>query len=899
MPTFATTKCAAKLTAASTGIIDKNQLKALFDEVDARRADQSTAEVAAKAAKTFTDQKAYEAFNAKRTALWNAKKKVELKNRAQSLMSASRQSGTAHESLFKLMGKDAKHLSPSKALEAIPTGATESGIGTGDNANAYRTTLQATEKAWLRDSLKREKIGKYATSGVYDRAIDEAQERLNTTDPVAAKNLPMSEFKKLNPEDQKGVSRVAELYNESLDRMRERIAAEGGHVPKREGYMGEQTHTREKIRSASTPGKFRLAASATTKDEDAYVGDLTKWIDARGTARNLVRTGRLSESESIDPEKFSKSLWEIFTGSIRKDPHGDGLTGQSGNIAAEAEKARILEFKDAASFSAYREKYGAGSKWESMNQQIDHMQHTATTLHFFGPSAAKNLTDVRDSMLLDLREQRAQAKEAGKNQLADRLKSQEDELNNSSAEKYMDAYLGKSNDPCNITADKITGMALALNRIAMLGGAVFSNLTSVYTHFLSSRHVGVGLLQSSMGPLFTAGQRLSGAEFNSWVRRSGVQMSAQLGQTALDLTNGHFEPGRMIKNAENVFFNMTGLTPMMNGIRASYVAGVANELAHNAGVAFDQLPGNIRRNLADYNIGSKEWDVLRAHAVTKFDGWDVMASDLVRNAPDEAFHAMTGSTSALSVKAARLDLEAKLANLYRDGADYASVTHNLKTGLILDNLVGHGNIARLTTQFATFPLAHGQLVLQRALKSQSFPAFLFKTLGGLTMTGMLAYTLRNLAKGQNPMADPDLWDNSRGKSTEAWARMLTAGAGSAGVGGIASDLLFSQTYQNGRGSSLQTMLGPTGSNVTQAIKFAYDGIEKGKINGAQALKWAQGNTPFVNAWWIRPMINYGLAYGLEEQLNPGSIHRMNKAATENGNPFWLDPEQNSNPSPFR
>jgi hypothetical protein len=38
---------------------------------------------------------------------------------------------------------------------------------------------------------------------------------------------------------------------------------------------------------------------------------------------------------------------------------------------------------------------------------------------------------------------------------------------------------------------------------------------------------------------------------------------------------------------------------------------------------------------------------------------------------------------------------------------------------------------------------------------------------------------------------------------------------------------------------------------------------------------------------------------LEEQLNPGSIHRMNKAATENGNPFWLDPEQNSNPSPFR
>jgi hypothetical protein len=127
--------------------------------------------------------------------------------------------------------------------------------------------------------------------------------------------------------------------------------------------------------------------------------------------------------------------------------------------------------------------------------------------------------------------------------------------------------------------------------------------------------------------------------------------------------------------------------------------------------------------------------------------------------------------------------------------------------------------------------------------------------------------------------------------------MLSAGAGSAGVGGIASDLLFSQTYQSGRGSALQPLAGPTGSNVAQTIKFAYDGIEKGKINGAQALKWAQGNTPFVNAWFLRPVINYGLAYGLEEQLNPGVLHRMAQSAKQSGDPYWLNPETNSNLAP--
>ena len=1151
---FSTTKCAIELSHAANGVIPKEQLDALFQKVDARKAEQSIKDVAQAAAKGFEDKAAYQAFSAKRTEIWNVKKRGELSNRVKTNMQPSRVKGSAHSVLMKIAGKDAEHLSPAKALEAIPAGSTEAGIPTRDNADAYRKTLQESVKGWLRGNIKSAKLTGYL-KGHFDGAINEAMEFQNTTDLEARAKLPMADFKNLSAPDQAAITKLAGFYVQALDRCTEHVAAEGGYIPKREGYVGEQTHDRQKIRNASTPGRVRISSTTTVKDQRAYTKDLVQMLSADGTAKNLQKLGRLPDDKAIDPSEFSRSIWEVMTTGIRKDTDGS-LTGQAGNIAAEAEKARILEFKDAQAFTAYAKKYGIGVKHEAINAQIDRLMHTAATLHFFGPSAKLNFERVvaeteqglraklghlsnkstttpnkeqsningsarsqdhaagaragnpeaaahlvregagtgkaergssREERRRDLvdayeevstrlgkkvagsglpadaeplqsgaehdvfksgdrvykilrapedygitpepggvsdpasylerhhlqnsefgddikwegvnefgqtvvsqphiegetptpkesnelmrshgfepthpeTEAQARARESGNEasitewkkgdirvsdaesynflkdangkvrpiDLAmsrkpsampapeeapgpydhlsneakaaeyDRTLRQIDELNSSRADSYMETYLGVGHDPSNQTIKKATGLVLAWNRVSMLGSAFYSNLTSVYTHYLQTNYAGVPHLQSFMGPLFTAVKRLSSDDYNAFLRRSAIATSAHMGQSLLDIAGGgQFEPGSMIKRWENNFYNLIALTPLINSIRASYVASVSGEMAAHSHVEFNDLPVGMRRNLADYAIDGRGWDILRQHAVSQFDGWNVIASDKVRSAPDEAFHSLAGSTSPVAVNGARLDLEAKLANLYRDGADYASVSHDLKTELLIKNLVGDSNVMRLTTQFSTFPMAHGQKVLQRAFKSQSFLPFLFKTLGGLTLTGMLNTTLRQTIQGKQPLSNPDLWSDDRGKSALAWGRLVTSGASAAGVGGIASDLLFSQSYQGGVGSGFQTLLGPTGSNVVQAMKFMYQGIETGQINGAQAMKWAQANTPFVNIWWLKPMINYGLMYGLEEQLHPGTFSRMEQNAKTSGAPYWLPPTQYANPSPVQ
>jgi hypothetical protein len=885
---FASTKCATNLAAAAKGIISDSDLQNLFKSIDARKTEGQADAIAKEATQRFVDQKQYQAFNEKRTAIFNTRA---YKGRMEPTVQRWIKSGMA----------------PHKALEAYTLGSSgDPGIGTRDNPATQRDHLQQRQKNVILATLKKEKLDSYVLdkNQAFDQPIREAWQMANTTDPRDKAALPMTEFRKLKPDQQTAVTRTAQLLDGQLGELRNMAAQEGTFIAKRDGYMGEQSHDRMKIRNASRAGKLTLTDRATEADRAAYVRDISRWMDYDGTRSNLVRTGRMGIFEDLDRDKFNNSLWDVFATGIRKDPHGGGLTGFGGNISAEAEKARILEFKDAASATAYNKKYGSGSLWQSHMDQVDHMAHTIITSRYLGPSAEANFQKLISKTGIGMRDKLAALRsgDAGlspedRTKEINRTLKQTDQLQNSHAQDYLDAYLGITKSPGNMTLARVTDNVMSIQRMGLLGSSIFSQLSALFPAFLQSRYAGVGMLQSAFGPLFTALQRMGKEDLQDFIRRQGVGMEGALGHLHSSLIGNDYNPGSLMKNMEAKFFKGVGLTKWNDVLAASHVMALSNEMAHNAGLKFDQLPFAIRRHLGDYNISPAEWDLIRKYAPAKFNDFDVLASDKLRSIPDAEMNAATGKSTAFAANGSRLDLEAKLGNLFQDSSDYARVQHDLKTSQLIPHgirgTVG-GDALRLTMQFATFNFAHGQRVLQRQWKSSSFPEFLFKTLGGLTMTGVMAYTLRQLAAGRNPMANDDLWSGAdKVKQCEAWGKLLTAGAGQAGVGAMLGDLLFSQTYNNGRGDGLQSILGPTGDDAVQLSQFGHDAILKGKLDADQMMRFAQGHTPFANIWWIKPFVNYGLMYGLEEQMNPGVLKRMERASKQAGDPYWLPPSQNA------
>jgi hypothetical protein len=904
---FSESKCGIQLSQAAAGILSKTELNQLFGQIDHQRLQTQASKAVSNVAGKFLDQHAYQASLDRRTAIFNKMRQTEMTSRLREWIKQGVPAGKAEAGM-------------------VAGDSGRSGLGFQDNPADRRDKMQRREQILIHSQLKKEKLEKYAMAPGYDAAVDEAQERQNTTDPQAKSQLPMTEYGKLKPHEQKAVERIAELYNQQLDRLRGNASNVGALISKREGYMGEQTHEKGRIRNADRAGKNFIHDMPTEEARRAWSKDMDGWLDMDKTRASLVKQGRLGVLEDLDPAKFKDRLWDIFAGGPRRGGSPEGAKeagakmGSGGNLLAEAEKARVLEFKDAKSFSAYRAKYGKGSKWISHLGQIDNMAHTIETLRTLGPSPENNFMKARETIADELSRQKDElrAKNAPDSDLL-KVQNNLDSMSQgakdgkvSTGHRYLADYLGS--DPVGHKSwwDHLTDSIMAFERVTNLGGSLFSALPSFYTSALESSRYGGGilpaaarttigattnLLHKSFGTLFGILGSLPPTEKMEWARQYGVGMDAAHGQIkAAVLGRQQWAPGSTWAKFENKFFNLVGLPQFLDSVGTQHVADISGKIARQFGNTFDKLPPEMARTLRDYNISPQEWELIRKYTGHEFNNLHtVVSADGMREAPLDEVKSTLGVKSDFAANAAKQDIEDKLASLHADSADIGRVFHNFKTGQIIKGLVGDSPLSRLTMQFATFNFAHGQRVLWRHYNERSKMDFAFKVLGGLTLTGMLAYTARQILQGKNPTANPELYDNSDpSKMGEAWAKYAGAGAGQAGVGGMVGDLLFSQTYNNGRGSALQPLAGPAGDDAMQLFQFAHDATGKGKIDSDQMLKFAQGKTPFANVWWIKPLINYGMMYGIHENLNPGTLERSEQHAKQSGDPYWAPPSQYAN-----
>lgn len=879
---FADTQCAVKLSDAAKGVISSADLKQIFDNVDARKGQDSFQKIAAEAAGTFLSQKRFEAIKAKRNAIFNLAAQKKIMSDADLL----------HKS----------GMSYAKAFQAQPAGEfAHLGSGSRLNAETQRAAIVIREQGRLTGDLKKAGVMKAAKTTSLDGHVNTAMRSL-APKATGIGHVDMKALDALHPSLRAQVMKVAQLRVESATRMHEQMTAAGLIVSKRGIYTGHVTHDTAKIRTAGAGFKDRLFNKSNESSHDYFVRKLEKTIDIEGTRKNLVALGRMGQLETLSKTQFFNRLADIFQGAPRKEPRGEGVE-YSGSVASVVEKAHILEFKDGNAQAEYNQEFGSGSGISSHLHMIEGDAHAISSMNSFGPMAQDNLASAYKQKLLDLGQQKEDLRNSGAPaSKIDAIQKEIDAMNEgqSKLDDYMNGYLRVNKDPGNMTVATISENIRAVTRMALLGKAVIAQLPTMITGPTLLHMGGVPLLRSYFHVWLGMLERMGSAK-QDYLRQNGAGIEGILGNLSNNLTEamGGNKPGQIIKNLETYFYKGTGFTLFRDSTASGIVYGLSNDIAHDAGKAWDELAPGRQKLLADYKISPAEWDIIRQHAMTEANGTALVGTDKIGSVPLEKFSGLDGARTNFALTRASTALELKMATLFHDSANIGTVTPDLKTHMstpFVNAKPGtfQGELGKFTMQFSTWGWAHAMMALNRYGRSMSFTQFMGSFLGPLTMMGMAGFTIKQLLAGRNPLQNPDLWKTDDPmKSATAWSKFVGTGALTAGVSGMLGDTLLSQSLYNGRGDSGTQIGGPIKDDISQLGHFGYDALFNGKVDGSQMLKFAQGSTPFINSWWIKPMLDYMVMYGLEEHLNPGSLERMERQSAKNGLPYYAPPSQDA------
>jgi hypothetical protein len=244
----------------------------------------------------------------------------------------------------------------------------------------------------------------------------------------------------------------------------------------------------------------------------------------------------------------------------------------------------------------------------------------------------------------------------------------------------------------------------------------------------------------------------------------------------------------------------------------------------------------------------------------------------------------------------RRDLELNVLRFFADETNYGLLEPDARSRRFTTRAMRPGTFGgeaiRFVAQFKSFPVAFTQRVLGRAVFGHRKDAgFLerFKHIGALVagtmMAGYVSMTAKDMVRGYWPPRNP------------ADPKVLMAAFVQGGSAGIYGDFLFSQVNRFG-GGPLETLAGPTIGSVADAVEIglrardAAAGLitgQEAKLPAADALTWALGNTPFVNLFYTRPVLDYLFINSLRDAVSPGYLKRQRAKREEEMGQQPLDP----------
>ncbi|MEO4045241.1 hypothetical protein AAFN47_26920 [Hoeflea sp. CAU 1731] len=644
----------------------------------------------------------------------------------------------------------------------------------------------------------------------------------------------------------------ATSWGKTADWLRRRFNAAGGAIGKLENWGLPQHHDARALRKRGL---------------QQWKEDIRPMLDAARMVHPL--TGERVGREELDDILDDVFLSIVTDGWNRREPKRQAMG--RGALANQRAEHRFLTFRDADSWLAYQRAYGGNDPFATMMGHINMMARDIAAMEVLGPNPQGTIEWLKQAVTKE-----AHAKAAGKpSRFAGKPERALDRA--SVATHRIDAVWGSIRGtletPVNGWWANVASAGRSLITSSVLGSAAISALSDLGTSMVAREFAGIasrGALPETIRAMLPA------------TRREGVASGLILdnamhvfhAQARYVGTLGGPEWARYL--ADRVL-TYSGLTPFTQAGRHAFGLAFQHEAAKRAGQAFADLPELLRNTFRRYGITAHQWDLIRKAEL--HDGGNGVA--FLR--PVEI--------------AERIDpaLAERWLEMIQAETEYAipSTSHRSRTAMIDQNRPGTfiGEVVRSFAQFKSFGavmiLLHGRRMFHLVTARETRPlgaAYAGGLLIATAVFGALALQIKQVAAGRDPrdMTTKDFWGGA-----------LLQGGGL----GIYGDFLFADINRYGGGFA-STVAGPVIErandfwNLTAGNAVQLASGEKTHF-GRELVKFARGNVPGSNIWYLRlaweRLLMDQLQYLADPEANAAFKRQQQYWKREYGQEFYWRP----------
>lgn len=695
---------------------------------------------------------------------------------------------------------------------------------------------------------------------------------------------------------------LAQVLSDVADLSRRRVQVAGADVKRLKNWV-PQRHDMSKIMGAG----------------------LNEWRDfiIKNDLLDIERTFNGMAPKRI-PEALEQVYYKIIRGTdvaTMTDWQNVVLSGPANMAQQLANQHRVLFFKDSAKWMEYADAFGSGNVFDSVMHHLRDNATNAASMEVMGPNPQafmeryvkhleKRIWD--DPTLTDAEKK----KQAGK------LPKSLDQVNSPIAMSF-NLVTGRADRPHNHIGAKASAFARSWTSMAKLGMAVMSSVTDLATSAARLRVQDVPLLEGYAGMVKGLFAGKLDHEKKEIAYLLGVGFDGMLGDIharfmAEDQVHGKFS------KAQQTFFKLSGLTDWTERNRTTLAMMSSAHMAMRSKQGWGKLSERFRSTLQQHGIDERTWGAIQALEMRDVDGKQYVTPEAAKFLSDEAIDAYIAPKLAeyeayiqdkwlkrnrkgnadtpandpaykqhveMNLdrrqtdlrEFARMEIEDKLGAYFIDETNYGIImpderTRRWQTAGLQPGTIW-GEVARFMMQFKSFPVAFGQRMLYAHYKGAPGGKIdkggIAHLIASTTLLGYVAMSLKDIVKGREPR-DPSDWGT--------WGAAFMQGGGA----GIYGDFLLNKYDRFGSGP-LKTLEGPVLNSADDFVRMAVNSIHGDAPSAGRAMYWAMNNTPFVNLFYTRQVLDNLVLYHLQEMASPGYLRRMERRLKREHNQEMLFP----------
>ncbi|WP_353094183.1 hypothetical protein [Methylibium sp.] len=626
------------------------------------------------------------------------------------------------------------------------------------------------------------------------------------------------------------MAKAAKTYLDTMEQVRLRANAAGADIGKLDyGYL-PQPHD---------VGAIARAGADTWAQRVLPLLDRGRYLDDAGQP--------MADDAALD---MLRGAWETLATEGRNKVEPGQFRGTGGRAGRFDDAHRAIHFKDGDAYSDYMAEFGRGSMFDSI---LGHVGMQAKTIGMMEELGASPPATYR--LLKDLAE-----RGDGKPKLIGAF---------ASLDNIFDDLNGTTGQPVSARMAEFWQGARNLTVTAKLQGNLLSAVTDVPMQVIVAKSGGIPL-GKALGSLF--------AGFGSGKARAAERLAIGMDAISGEMARWHLD--NMTQGWTSKLANTTmrlGLVEQWtNALRRGYGLTLSGVLHDMKGTAWADIEPRVRNIMANTGVTEADWKLWQA--AVDVDGRGMLTKDGIRAIPGISER---DANRAVARLLGYIDSEAKTAVLQPDIVTRA----NLRMGTRAGTPIGEFN--RNFMLFKSFPSA---ILIRHINRLRNIPsgagklAYSAAMMSSLTAFGALSLSLVDLASGRDPR-EPT--------TAKFWTAAFMRGGGI----GIFGDLLYTGMGGNARGGQANwtSALGPVFGTMMDFLNVTLGNagrLAEGKDVdfGADAVRFARQNTPFVNLWYARAAIDQAFVHDLQEQLSPGYLRKLrDRHRKEFGQEYWWQP----------